>query len=100
MEAERRAEMIYERVKTLARITAQLTGPVEGMDAYRMGDATWQAFVGDEGWFSSFDVATYWVAGDDERQAWVSAYVKAIYEIRNGFLDRLTADEAVVPWED
>lgn len=80
VEEEETRNRRYERICDLARQTARVNGAVEGLAPGYVATAAWEAFIANEGWFSTFDVDDYWSERDDPefQEGWELAYVEEV----------------------
>jgi len=79
--AEARATQIYEAIRGVATATAQADG-VTTIPPYLQSRAAWEAFIANEGHYSTYDVTEHWEprTGDDE--TWELAYVAELERIK------------------
>lgn len=94
-EREEWRERCYERLAHLARVMAQMTGPVPGIPPYELARAAWRGFDSAEGFFSRYNVHERFDPSDDWADDWEHAYLSALTEVEAGKLPRITVDEAM-----
>lgn len=75
----------YEKVCELARKTARVNGIIEGLSTAYAAEATWDAFVACEGWYSPYDVDDYFEVRAEPAhycEAWLLSYAEEIDKMK------------------